>query len=179
MLDVTSATEIKDNTSLHKLLNQAGDIFEALGGICQTDRPDACNQISEMGIEFRSARYLHGKWCALAENIALLVNASNLEPTKVITLLNVSLTTSQEYSYAPGQNKCSKRRPQNDPFQRTDANDPTATGSTGVQDRGTDPEPTSWKACSQHQETMSSFFVHRAHDDIPEAKTRSTPDREK
>ena len=179
VLNVTSATEIKDKTSLHKLLNQAGDIFEALGGICQTDQPDALDQISEMGIELRSARYLHGKWCALAENIALLVNATNLEPIKVITLLNVSLTTSQEYSYAPGQNKCSKRRPWNDPLQKTDANDPTATGSTGVQDRGTDTEPISWKACSQSPATMSSSFFHRAHDDISDAKKHPTPDQEK
>ena len=77
-LDIVNATEIKEGSKIHKISNRAGDVFEAIGGICQLSSSDSLELLSAMGMPFKNAGEVHGWLSAFAENMSLLTNARNL-----------------------------------------------------------------------------------------------------
>ena len=89
--DIIEAEEILQGTKLHKVIEETGDILEAIGGICQRDARAGAKFLKQLGIKIEEAGYLHAKMCALATHTAFLLNAKNITPKEVFVLLAIPL----------------------------------------------------------------------------------------
>ena len=72
---------------MHKVIEQTGDISEAIGGICERDAHAGARLLYEMELKNEDAAVLHGKLSALATNMSFLLNSLNSSPKEGLAAL--------------------------------------------------------------------------------------------
>ena len=109
---ILEAKEITPGRKLHKVIEQTGDIFQAIGGICQRDAQAGAALLKEFGSDKEEAGVLHAQLCALATEMAFLLHAKNITTENVLGLLRIPLLPGgRTYQYVAGDNTRTKWEP--------------------------------------------------------------------
>ena len=74
---------------LHKVIEQTGDVFEAIGGSCKRDASMGAELLNALGLKNDDTGVLHEKLCGLTTQFTYLANATNLTTKQVCDLLEI------------------------------------------------------------------------------------------
>ena len=109
---ILEAEQIKPGEKLHRVIEQTGDILEAIGGICERDAHAGARLLKELRLKNEDAGVLHGKLWALATKMGFLLNAKDISAEEVCVLLDIPLSPEgRKYQYVAGDNERTKWRP--------------------------------------------------------------------
>ena len=111
---------------MHKVIEQTGHIFEAIGGNCQRDASMGAKLLHALGFKNDDIGVLHGKLCRLTTQFAYLVNAKNLTTKQVCDLLEILPSAEgREYHYRASDNKRTLWKPSisDNPYKSTCSKD--------------------------------------------------------